>query len=278
MKAILWQRVSMVGLLAACSGPVDQDARFFAGEDVTDPAFGQRRDQLNVRADLVTTLSGPASGAPGSAASYQIVTRNIGGRSAQSTQALFTPPAGASVTSVDTGCTVLSAPVRVRCSLSTLSAGASKARTIGVQLPSTPGAHTFQATATTSSAEVSTSNNASSHTTTVAAPTYEPVMTLPQAMYANACYDVTDYAQCTPASLVWADIVLLDGGIVDTLTPDVTGTYSQPNGPSSLSMEFRLSADQSWLSTFTGQAVSESCFRGTIVSQSAQGAFEACLN
>lgn len=278
MKANLLQHASILALLTGCSGSMDPDARFFTGEEGADPVFDTRKDALRTRADLVTTLTGPGQGSPGATVRYELGTRNIGSRSAANTQATFTPPTGVVVAAVANGCTVLSAPSRVQCSLSTLNAGASKTRSIDVVLPVAPGPQAFSATATTTTAELSTSNNGSALTTTVAAPVYEPTLSLPQTLFASACYPATSYAECTPAALVHANLALLAGGIVDTFTPEVSGTYTQPNGPSSLAMEFRSSADQSWLSSFTGLAISDTCFQGTIVTASGPGAFEACLD
>jgi hypothetical protein len=279
MNLLTLQRTTLLALVTACSGPVDHDPRFFDGTSgqAESEGFGTRSDALSVKADLVVSLSGTASAVPGGAGSYAISTGNVGGRNASQTQVVFTPPAGTSITSVDTGCTILNAPLRVRCSLSTLNAGASRTRNVGVTLPHQTGTVTFGVAASTTSAETSTSNNQASFTTTLAQPVYEPELSLPQALFAAACYPATDFSQCTPWSLVTADIVLLDGGVVDTQTPEVSGTYTQPNGPSSLHMEFRLVSDGSWLSTFTGQAISESCFRGTVSTASDPGGFEACL-
>jgi hypothetical protein len=78
--------------------------------------------------------------------------------------------------------------------------------------------------------------------------------------------------------MLTGQVVLDAGGVVLAPTePDITGTWSQPNGSGSIRMEFRTISTNELVSVFEGTSVSTTCFEG-LISASPSGAFRACLH
>lgn len=104
-----------------------------------------------------------------------------------------------------------------------------------------------------------------------------PVVDAPRTVEASACYDVASYAECVPASLVYATLVLHPDGTIDTMDPGTTGTWREPAGPDSIEFVFRDAMTQDVVSTFTGQLAFDRCWEGTIeLADTSSGGFRAC--
>jgi hypothetical protein len=104
-----------------------------------------------------------------------------------------------------------------------------------------------------------------------------PVVDAPRTVEASACYDVASYAECVPASLVYATLVLHPDGTVDTMDPGTTGTWREPAGPDSIEFVFRDAMTGDVVSTFTGQLAFDRCWEGTIeLADTSSGGFRAC--
>lgn len=118
-------------------------------------------------ADLVVEMSGPATLAEGSPASYTVTARNEGPTGATNAEVRFTSTLVAATAVPSTGtCTVASDSVE--CVIPTLAAGESVSIAITTE-PSTAGTHTSTATVTASGVDPADTNNSSSVSTTVAA-------------------------------------------------------------------------------------------------------------
>ncbi len=261
---------------AACSG-AEQDGDFFGPQSGAEQTATLGQPLTSNRADLAVTASGPATATTGDNASYSVSVSNVGGRKAASSGLNVDLPPGVTVTAMSSGCSELSSPHRISCSLGTLQPGVTKTKSFSVDLPSAAGVVSFDADAWTSSREDVMGNNSDSVNTNVSATVYAPVLNLPQTLNASDCFGVSSYDQCVPQAMLYATLVLESGGNVDTGVPYATGTWSQPGGASTLEMVFK-DGNGDWISTFTGTGVSASCFEGTITGAYAYGAFRACTN
>jgi hypothetical protein len=106
-----------------------------------------------------------------------------------------------------------------------------------------------------------------------------PPLVFPQSVDVSDCFEVTSYDECVPAALSFGTLVLSADGTLDTGDPTATGTWSQPNGPSSIAFEFRDAMTSALISNFSGQSVSTTCFEGTLLTaEGLVGAFRACTN
>lgn len=248
------------------------------GDNAAPAAVSQAAVQL---ADLRLTLSGPATVLAGSTGAYQVLLRNIGTKSANSPVVNVQLPSGMTLASASSGC-ALYGPSTVRCTYgSALAASVSVSRTLNLVSPSVGGSVQLSAQATTSSQEASLTNNQASLAVSVYAPP-PPVpitLVLPQAMLAQACFGVSSFAECVPEAIVEESIVLNPDYTITTSTPEYGGTWSQPDGPTSLRLSFVEQLSGTTTIVYSGTGISSTCVEGTGAGPSVPGAgFRACTN
>ena len=102
-------------------------------------------------------------------------------------------------------------------------------------------------------------------------------LNLPQTIDVKACFGVASFAQCVPAAIVEEVLVLNADYTISTGYPDYTGVWSQPNGPTSLRLEFFEQPSGNTTIVYEGVGVSSSCAEGTGSGPLVPGAaFSAC--
>lgn len=266
----------MRGTLFLLMGAALSTACGVEGEDAAPAAVAQSAVQL---ADLRLTLSGPATVVAGSTGAYQVVLRNIGTKSASSPIVNVQLPSGMTLASASSGCAA-NGPSTVRCTYgSALAAGVGTSRTLNLISPSVGGTVQLAAQATTSSQEITLTNNQASLSVSVYAPPPPVPITLapPQAMLAQACFGVSSFAECVPAAVVEEYIVLNPDYTITTSTPEYGGTWSQPNGPTSLRLSFVEQLSGNTTIVYDGTGISSTCVEGTGAGPGVPGAgFRAC--
>jgi hypothetical protein len=228
------------------------------------------------KADLRVSLSGPASVLASSTNDYQLLLRNTGQKVANSSQVMVTLPAGASLGAPTTGCTANGSSVL--CTYGNLAAGGSVTRTLSLVSPAVAGTVQISAQASTTSQELYLSNNSATLTVGVNPLPVAIPLSPPQAMNVKACFGVSFYAQCVPEALVEEDILLNADNSITVGSPDYTGIWSQPNGPTSLRLQFFQQPGGNQTIQYDGTGVSATCFEGTGAGPTVPGAaFRGCL-
>jgi uncharacterized repeat protein (TIGR01451 family) len=239
-------------------------------------------------ADLAIAVAGPGSAVGGGTASFTATVSNAGALPGNNVTISLTLPHGVWPTSY-AGCQVVFGPQRVRCSVGTLAPGASVTRTItyGVPYEMTSMNLTASAAAQAPEPALTNGNNVATIATPVSAPVPVAVslsIPAPQPMLLMNCFgdpgNYGSYSACHPGWLQGGFITLLDGGIIDTGDPSVTGTWIQPNGPESIEIEFKDALTGDVLMTMDGFGVSATCFEGLNWwpgETQNRGAFQLCI-
>lgn len=274
--------------LPAQAGTLAQTATAsFSGSD-GNPSNNSASLSTQVRgADLSVTLAGPSALSAGSSDTFVATVENTGPVAATGVWLTLNVPDGTWPVALP-GCVVAHFPTRVRCNLGTVAAGAVTTRSVTYGFPYTAGTQTLTASAVGSVAEPAplAVDNSASVAVSLSAQTPVAValsLPAPQQMSLTNCFgdpgDFGSFAACDPAWIQGGVITLLDGGVVDTGTPDVTGTWTQPSGPASISLEFRDAATGDVLMTEEGFGVASNCFEGLNYwpgESGNRGAFQLC--
>lgn len=218
--------------------------------------------------DLTTAISGPATQYVYESGTFTVTVNNIGNQSASNvTVAVQLPVTNTypvaimgTLGSRSSGCT-LSGSV-MTCSLGTIARKKSASATFAFTFPESTQALGFTATAATSSAENSTSNNSSSYTAVLE--NYDVTFTPPRQVLNEHCTgtNLTSYYECTlfPSSISsFVATFNSDGTITVPGYSTILGYWHQ-TAPDALSFEYYDAGELS--ASFEGYGVSSTCWEG----------------
>lgn len=174
-------------------------------------------------------------------------------------------PAGVIASTIPSGCAAGPGPQQVTCSYGTVGAGASRTKTFGLTFPATDGTVNLVATVSTTSPETPLTDNTARLAVNVNLPAPVPlVYNFPQNIAVQNCVGsaITSFQQCVPSSILRGTFVLNANNTAWTGSTTV-GTWSQPGGPTTLSMEIRNSTTGAFVARYDLVSVSSTCAEGT---------------
>lgn len=237
-------------------------------------------------ADIKVTIPAPAAAYVYDATSYGVVVSNIGNKTANSVVLTVQLPAThtsptvyvmGTTSSVDSRCSA--SGTKLICNLGSMLKLTSKTVTFNIALPEAAEVLSVSASATTTSAENSYTNNSASDTPTLLNDTVT-VLDGDEAIN-NHCTGtgLTSYFECTlfPSSISSHDSVFHGDGTLSFPTePDYAGTWSQP---SSDSLVFVYTYAGDVVAEFEGYGTDTNCFEGltTFPGSSYVAPYEVCL-
>lgn len=250
--------------------------------DTPEADLGQVSAELGTPADLSVELVAPTTGVGGARGVFRLVVRNQGGTAAAASKVLITMPSPMSFYSSSPWyCNYGPTLGTIACDFGTMQPNTAVGTNITVALPVTS-TTTITGVASTTSAESDTNNNTATATAVLAPPPAPVAVTIaaPRTVTTRACAGtVPSFAGCTPGSFInntWT--FLADGSLLRNNVR--LGVWIQPNGPSSLRMEFRNGQGQV-MGHYDATGVSATCFEGFTYagaqSTNASGAIQVCM-
>jgi hypothetical protein len=232
-------------------------------------------------ADLAISIQAPVQIDVNSPMNIDLRVANIGNKRVSSASAQVVLPVGVQVGVLPSGCTL---SVRtVQCSLGSIQAGRQVSKSIAAASPLRAGSYLISSSTSGNAAENSLSNNSASLTLTANA---EIEIVPTQMVHVRVCAGsgpLNWKRDCAhiPSSHIESDCSLEDFGVIGSIEAEYAGSYHQNFGLNSIQAQFSVVSSGDVEAAFTGTAVSENCFEGTIsYPQSPQwyGAFEMCLS
>ena len=237
--------------------------------------------QVYARADLSVVGSGPNEVAPGAVSDYRFTVSNIGNRRARNSMLNITLPSNSTLSATMPSCSV--AGNLMACDLGNMRPNASQTIVFDLNAPSQEGTIMVLGQVSTTKRENSLSNNSSAVSTQIESPTPDSFPIISETdLLLKQCVSTSGaltFDQCTAGSLMTHAVTLNTDGSIQTNDPNVQGNWVQ-NSAQDIELRFTLSADNSTLSVFTGQATSDTCFEGAITFHqgSGYGAWQGCRN